>query len=169
MKNNIESRSEETFAEPSSLELAQNWLEHSAAVVMTKLRRNEKSTKFTEGYNPTSRVRPSYVEPGGVDASDWDTEELEAQQWPQEQEKELGSLENEREDLTDELSELSSINEKFSEFKKNHMTTVVEFERITWTIEDLVEEFAKREKIWRAEIGEKQKLTEEGDISSYSE
>lgn len=91
----------------SDLELANSWLKRETEETSKRLRGAESSERFYTTYKPKPPgPRPSWVESGSMDASDWDMEEAEYHQWPEEQEEMLGHLRDEVEVLMDTSSYL---------------------------------------------------------------
>lgn len=130
--------------QPTSLDLANSWLDYRITEVHHKIDRTKSSIHFTSTYEPKISARPSYVEPGSMDASDWNVAEGEYNQWPQEQEEELEHLNSRMDDLEDELGTISGYREQ-----------VVQGDTA------LVKIFSEKEAARRAEIAEKERVMAE--------
>jgi len=75
-------KSEDAEKQPTSLDLARSWLKSELEKVESERKTKEHLLHFTETYEPGGGAsRPSYVEPGSLDASDWDAAEWEEQNY----------------------------------------------------------------------------------------
>lgn len=97
-------------------ELADSWLSYRATVVQKEIDETQASRSFTENYEMKPLgPRPSWVEPGGLDASDWDIAEGEYNQWPEEKEEELDYLDGELRRLEGEYATIRNYRGRIGE------------------------------------------------------
>jgi len=96
----------ENWREWSPKELASSWLDVQTKLLDGKVKSAETSLRFYETYQPKPASRPSNVEPGSMDASDWDIAEAEFDNWPEEQNEMIELYEGERDDLNRQLEDL---------------------------------------------------------------
>jgi hypothetical protein len=94
--------------ESTPSELANSWLSYRASEVNKEMDRTEQSLKFEKSYQMESPgARPSNIEPGSMDASDWDSAEAEYNQSPDEQVKTINHLGDELQRLEGELGTIT--------------------------------------------------------------
>lgn len=138
-------KAETKQAEPTPLELANSWLDFRESAVQKEIAANETSRHHTENYKMKHPgARPSWIESGGMDESDYEMELAEYNQWPDEQEDTLNYLDNKFRKLD---SELITIDEYRDRLEDNDLP--------------LIEELAEKEKGRREKIEIKQKRAEE--------
>src|SRR5579859_5920102 len=89
-------------------DLARSWLGHRGAEVQRKIASTKSSLQFNRTYEPkTPGPTPSYVEPGSMDATDWQNTQLEYDQWPQERDESIELEEDRLEQLNNEMGTIS--------------------------------------------------------------
>lgn len=96
-------------------DLARSYLGHKGAEIIREIAAAENSRRFHETYNPKSPgAKPSWIEPGGMDESDWENEVGASSQYDDERdefvsywEKEIKRLQNEKGKLNVDFSKVS--------------------------------------------------------------
>lgn len=144
--------------EPTPAELANSWLDYRNAEVRKELAQTNDSIKFTRTYQPEAPIRPSYVEPGSMDASDWNVAELEYAQWDDEREEELERLDDKVDGLHDQLSAIS-----------DHRQAVAEGTNKTLIATLAAKEIERREKIAEVERQAEERRRIEEELSKGRE
>ncbi|MCL4359747.1 hypothetical protein M1555_00630 [Patescibacteria group bacterium] len=129
--------------ELTPLALARGWLNFRAAEVRKELRSAEGSRQFVSTYKSEPVIRPSNVEVGSMDDSDWTVAELEHEQWPEEQEAQLEQLDERLDELYDQQSTIA-----------DHR------KRINKGDTDLINQFAQLEKDRLKKLEDARKLEE---------
>lgn len=95
-------------SEPTPRELADSWLNFREGKLTTEYDHASSSLRFHQGYKPTPiGPKPSWIESGGMDESDWETERLSSAQYEDEQEEIIDELELRIDDLGHDLDELA--------------------------------------------------------------
>lgn len=98
---------ESQVPEPTPRELASSWLDYRGGKLRTEYDHATSSLSFHRGYKPTPiGSKPSWIEPGGMDEADWETERLSSAQYKDEQEEIIDELELRIDDLGHDLDEL---------------------------------------------------------------
>src|SRR3989344_7081614 len=130
--------------QPAPLELANSWLDFRTSEVIRTIEKTQGSIEFNSTYEPKAPLRPSHIEPGGMDASDWNVAELEYDQWEYERDDELERLNDRMDSLCDELSTIGG-----------HRQQVAEGDA------GLIQTFSQKEAVRRAEIAEEERKATE--------
>ncbi len=98
------------YGKLSTQDLARSWLEYSGAKLAEKIRDAQRTLDSAIKQRPPKPPgpTPSWVEPGSMDASDWENERLAYDQWPEDHEEYIEYWENEVLKLNDELEGIRS-------------------------------------------------------------
>lgn len=96
---------EKPWREMNNEELALSFVEFNIKGIREKIKSTETSLKFYENYKSSIPTvsRPSYVEAGSMDESDWNIAEMEDEQFENEREDMVENFKSEIEDLRDEF------------------------------------------------------------------
>jgi len=141
-----EQRRGDEVKESTPQELANGWLSHRETEVQKELDEIKFSRKLTLSHDSRhSASRPSYVEAGSTDASDWDLVEGEEAQWPEERDEKLEYLSGEQQRLDDELTTIEDYRERVEDGDLSLITELSEKEKIR--LEELQKQREKREKM----------------------
>jgi hypothetical protein len=121
--------------------LANDYLNLRESQVEVSLKEAVESEEWNRNYTPKAPgPRPSYIESGSLDASDWDIAQGEYDQWEEQQKSDLESLEDRKGELYSELSEIRILRDGVLEGDK-----------------EIINKLATKEKERLAEIEEKRR------------
>lgn len=93
----------------TSADLARSYVAFQGVDTLRQIKAREASLRFNQTYEPRRASRPSYIEPGSMDANDWDVAELDDEQWEDEKEVSIARDEDAIEDLKDKLAETEEL------------------------------------------------------------
>lgn len=97
----------------SSEKLANDYLSFRDSQIKENLQKVKESDDWTRNYSPKSPgPRPSYVEPGSMDASDWDLAQGEYDQLEEQREGDLNDNEIRKQELYSEMDEIGILREQ---------------------------------------------------------
>ena len=130
--------------QPTPLELANGWLDFRNLEVNRKIGQTQRSINFNTTYEPKAPIRPSYIERGSTDASDWNVAEHEYNQWEHDRDDELERLNDKVDSLYDELSTIDGYRQQVAEGDASSIQT-----------------FSEKEATRRAKIAEEERKTTE--------
>lgn len=133
--------SKEIILKPA--DLARSYLGHEGVQLLRSVKMAESNLRFDENYRPSERrevSRPSYIEPGSMDAYDWDVAELESQDWEENREQTIEDDERKLEELGEEK-----------------LRNGGEYMKVTRGDQQLIDKYSKLEIARRAELEEQRK------------
>ena len=132
--------SKEIILKPA--DLARSYLGHEGAQLLRYTRNSECISEFLKNYDPSknARLRPSYIEPGSMDANDWDIADLESQQWDENRDQ---IIEEDRQQL--------------EELEEEKLRNGAEYMRVCRGDQALINKYSKLEIARRAELEEQKK------------
>lgn len=135
---------EKPWREMSDEELALSFVDFNLKTIKSKMSSSESSLNFYENYkSPPTASRPSYIEAGSMDASDWDVAEMEDEQFENDRDGIIENLKDEIEDLRDEFHNWDEDKEIIAKGDEDAMQMIKAHSALERTRREKLEESSK--------------------------